>query len=140
MGIKSVFASDAVKTSEGVWFDIESAQNTDGTIPGVLLARANDANPAYRAALEKHTTRIRKAMSLGLMVSPAEVRAAMIESYADAVILEWRYIQYPNDGDKFPCNKENVRRILTEMPDFFTYCASNAGERVNYTSEEEEKN
>lgn len=140
MGIKSVFASDEVKMAEGVWFPIPAAKNEDGTIPEVLLGRAGDANPIYQAAFEKHSAKLRRLAALNMPVPPKEDRAVMVNTYADAVILDWRNMQYPNDGEHFAYSKENARRILTELPDFFTFCATNASERANFTSEEEEKN
>lgn len=85
----------------------------------IKLARAGGSNKKYSKALRKTTAPYNRAIDLGKL--PDELaNKLMVTVYAEAVVLDWGGDGMVDpDGQPLPCTKENVVRVLTELPDLF---------------------
>jgi hypothetical protein len=94
----------------------------------VLLARAGGSNKEFGKALRKYGKKFEHLLRLEA-VEEEEALAVLRQVYTDTVILDWkvkdneewvRGIHDPSDESNIlPFSRENVLRVLTEMPELF---------------------
>ena len=104
------FKTDPKIEEKGVWIDYG-----DGV--KVKIARAGGANAAFKKAVERHARKYRHQLRTGLM--PADKADAVLrEVFADTVILDWEGVT-DEDGNVLEFTRENVVKVLEDLPDFF---------------------
>ncbi len=83
----------------------------------ITLARAGGRNHRFAETLSKKLQPYRRAASNGTL-PPETDRKLLIEVYAETVVLGWENI-LDQDGSPIPCNKQNIIKVFTDLPDFF---------------------
>jgi len=118
MGIYNKFKTNRKLETEGIFYE--------GDTYKIKLARAGGSNQAFNAAMERFNTEHGRAIKNNLL-SNDKALELMANAYADTVVLDWQTkvddkwqqgIEQP-DGSIAPFNRENVVRILIDVPDLF---------------------
>lgn len=130
--IYSQFKMDGKLEQEGIW--LEYGQLEDGTPIRVKIARAGGGNIAFNKALEKATRPHKKALQHNALDSKVAERIYR-EVFADTVILDWQGITGQN-GEMIPFNRENVLKVLEDLPEFFSDLREQAHAAANYRLDE----
>lgn len=116
MSIFKQFKTDAKKEAEGV--KVEYSPNKDGSIPSVTIRRAGKSNKRYSKALEAATRPYRRQIELGTMAD--ETAEKLLKGvFVDTVVIGWEHIQPNDDGIELPFTRENVLRVLEELPEWY---------------------
>lgn len=142
MSLRKAFKTSPKLETEGVFFEVGNTR--------VRLARAGGANQRYNARLADYATKNQRALNTGALKNDA-VMAALIEIYADTVVVSWETdVNYessnggnPNwksgiddgNGGIVPATRENIIAVFKELPDFFIEC-KNFAENLQYYREE----
>lgn len=98
--------------------------NLDFGTFAIRIARAGGANKAYAKALMKHLKPYRKAIQAGT-IDPKKQQALMAEVYAESVILGWANVT-DAEGNVMEYTRENVVKLLTDLPELFNQIISDA--------------
>lgn len=131
--LESCFGSDADAQAEGKWVVIGQGK--------ILIAFAGEDNPRYEKALTKYTDDFRMQMLSDHMhmsqgMEP-EVKKAMRQTYAEAVVLNWENIA-DEEGNIIPFSTQAVFDAFERMPAFFRWVREYAGGLDNYKVKTEE--
>ena len=106
-----------MEKNEGIWFAIEEAQ--------FKCLRAGGSNEKFSKAVRKYNQK-RRAIANGV-ISREEADKSLAEIYADCIVLDWKGVTDEQDKP-LPFNRENVIKLLTDLPDLFdalaVYCSS----------------
>lgn len=101
----------------------------------IKIARAGGSNKAYQRALKRRTDKVRRAMELNKL-PVEESNRIMVEVYADTIVLDWGGDGMVNrDGTPLPFNRDNVVKVLTDLPDLFLQIAKDANEADTFKAE-----
>jgi hypothetical protein len=120
MGIYDKYETDEKAENEGIKVYLDEAL--------FYVARANSNNKKWskkwaRIALEKKgNTRV---------MTSEELRDLTKDIYSEAIIVGWENV-VGRDGKEIPYNKENVKKLLTDLPDLFEEIAAVAQNAANY--------
>ncbi len=99
----------------------------------IRIARAGGANKKYSRVLESKSRPHRRAIQAGTLDESTDLRL-FAEVYAEAVVLGWSRVvkgkdgkesEVQNellgpDGEEIPFTKENVIKVLLDLPDLFS--------------------
>lgn len=100
----------------------------------IRIARAGGGNVAYRKALDKVTRPHKKAIQMETL-SPEMNKKLLMEVYADTVILGWENINDEN-GEPMGFNRDNVMKLLGDLPDIFDDIVAQAQTMAIFRDEE----
>lgn len=149
MRVYENYRTDPTLEKDGVWFDMPSYR--------IKLGRAGGANKKYTATFERLCKpHKRKIQSDALDEKTA--KNILVEAYAREVVKDWHVIKEKNgepvlddkgeeqwvrgihglDGSILPFNPENVKEILTDVPDLFLDIKDVADNYTSYLAIEEE--
>lgn len=103
------FKTDNQMETEGIWLDYGDFK--------IRIARAGGSNVRYAKAVERHATQHKTALRNDIL-SAEQQKEIMIQVYADSIILEWESME-DEDGNALPFSRENVVKVLTDLPDLF---------------------
>ena len=110
MNLYKQFKTDRNKeTGEGITLNYGDAK--------IIIHRAGGANSEYR---KKHNANLRefgREIDNGTF-TPEEDAQVMAELYADTVIKGWEGVADEN-GKPLPFNRENVVKLMTDLPELF---------------------
>lgn len=113
---KSFKTNKKLEKTEGIWFAIEEAQ--------FKCKRAGGSNDAFTKAVRKYNQK-RRAVASGA-VSREESDRELAQIYADHVIMDWKGVTDEKDKP-LEFTKENVIKLLVDLPDLFDalaiYCS-----------------
>ena len=105
-----------------------------GELGRVKIHRAGGANKRFNTFLAAKTKPYRRQIEADLM--PADkATQIMAEVYAETVIIGWENVKDEN-GKDLPFTKENVVKLLTEIPDFFYEIKTAANDAATFRREE----
>jgi len=105
-----LFGTDQDLEQQGFCLEYGSAQ--------FVIARAGGSNNKYQRLLERKLRPYRSAINAGTMDEDLTKRL-LAESYAEGIILAWDGVT-DTDGNDLPFTKENVVKLLIDLPDLFT--------------------
>lgn len=127
MSLKSAFKTNSAAANEGVWVDLTSHPNKDGSIPGFLLARVSKQNKKYQAAL-REVTRDAGTTVEGLPDITNIEDGKLAEVFAKTVVLNWRNFQPEDDGVNLEYSTENAVSVFanSDWADLYDYLVSKA--------------
>ncbi len=115
MSLYKIFRTDEAAEREGVWLEYATA---DGKPPArIKIARAGGSNARYGRVFEAKTKPYRRQMQLGTLDDKTSERL-YAELYAETVVLAWENVE-DEQGAKLPFTRENVVKILTDLPELF---------------------
>jgi len=109
MGIYALFTTDRDLETEGIYLEYAGAR--------FLVARAGGGNKKFTTIAQKRLAPFTEAMRRGVVDEETSVKV-LAEIYADSVILDWENVTDKNDNP-LPYNRENVIKVLTELPELF---------------------
>lgn len=110
MSLYKKFKTDSACESEGVWLDYG-----EGT--RIRIARAGGSNKRFLKSAEKFRRRFKRQLDLDLLSNDVASREA-VKIYADSVVLDWEGVT-DEDDNELDCTRENVTKVLTDLPDLF---------------------
>ena len=124
-----MFGTDAALEKEGI-----ALTYGDTTI---VVARAGGANSKFQKVGEQKMRPYRAQVQQGIMDIETATRL-LAEAYSEAVILGWENVK-DAEGNDLEFTKENVVKVLLDLPDLFTDIQSQCQMVVNFlTSVREE--
>lgn len=110
MGLYNSYKTNKAGEQEGVW--VPFADNAN-----IRLARAGGSNKRFLKAAEKfrrkHKHQLKSDILTDEMVFPEAVKI-----YAECIVLDWENVTNEYD-EPLECTKENVIKVLTDLPDLF---------------------
>jgi hypothetical protein len=115
-GIYAQYKTDATVEKEGVLYEVGTGPNGEPVY--VRLARAGGGNVAFAKLLEAKLKPHKRAIQNDALDREVADRI-MREVYASTVILGWENVTDEN-GSPLAFTKENVLKVLTDLPDLWT--------------------
>ncbi len=112
------FKTDATMETDGIWLDYGDYQ--------IRIARAGGSNVNYAKAVERYAAKHKLAIRNETLDNEVQEKL-MIQVYADSIILGWTNVKDENDQD-MSFNRDNVVKLLTDLPDLFKDIRSSAGQ------------
>lgn len=143
MSLRKQFKMDANLEQDGIWIDYGTAR--------IRIARAGGNNKKFAKVLDTKTKPYKRAIVAG-MLDAEKSNAILREVYADAVILKWETNTgteaepvwepgiLPEDlgceGETLlPATKENIVKVLAELPELFTDLIAQASSATLFREE-----
>ena len=81
------------------------------------VLRAGGSNSKYRNVAQREYRKRKHAIDSGT-ITEDESRKMLAEVYADSVIIDWKGVKGP-DGKELKFSRENVVRLLNDLPELF---------------------
>ncbi len=122
-GIYELFTTDESLEKEG--FALEYGTST------FIIARAGGANKKFQSIMERKMRPYRTAINAGTM-DESTAEKLLAEAYADAVIIAWDGVT-GRDGEVLAFSKENVIKVLLDLPDLFRDIQEQSQRVANFT-------
>ena len=100
--------------------NLESGKGVDldyGESGVITIHRAGGSNQKYKRVAAQKLKPFSRQIKLGT-ADPEVIDRVMAEIYAEAVIIGWKGVK-GEDGKNLSFTKENVVKILTDLPDLF---------------------
>lgn len=115
MSLYNIFETDKGLERDGVVLDY--GFNSKNQPVRIRIARAGGANVKFAKVLEQKMKPYKRAIANDTMDNKVAEKL-LIEAYADAVILGWEGVE-DRDGNPLDFTRENVIKVLTDLPDLF---------------------
>lgn len=115
MGLYESFSTNKNYEKSGVW--LQYGENTKKQPIKFLIARVGGANTAFSKALEAAQKPYRRQIQTDTM-DERVAEGIILDVFARTVILNWEGVQ-DRDGVDMPYTKENVIKLMTDLPDLF---------------------
>lgn len=99
--------------------ELESGKGVEIPYKGfsVTIHRAGGANRRYQKVLNEKMELVRNNATDGTLSDEDALRISA-EVYAETIIIGWKNVK-DRDGKPLKFSKENVVKVLTDLPDFF---------------------
>lgn len=121
-----MFQTDTMLESKGVMLDYGDYK--------ITIARAGMGNRKFRGLLATAQKKHRHKIDNDLLDDSIN-DALMIEIYANSVILGWANVTGP-DGRPLAFNRENVIKLMTDLPDMFADIQDQANDASNFRAKD----
>ena len=128
MGLYQIFETDAELEKKGFALEYGDAV--------FIIARAGGANESYQRFVEHKMRPHRTSVNAGTMAESTS-RKILIEAYSEKIILAWDGVTDEND-EPLEFSKENVVKVLTDLPDLFEDIVRESSRVSNYIAEQAE--
>ena len=128
-----IYATDKKVEAEGVWLPYKGFE--------LCIKRASASNPKFAAARAVLSKRYGRKIDKGIL-SEEKVTRMLAELYADHVVIAWKGVLDPEDSERkklLPYTRENVIRMLVELPVVFDDVAQYAVDLETFRSEQTEE-
>lgn len=99
----------------------------------IRVVRAGGANAKFRRIMAERLRPYRKQLEMGTM-DEAVAEQILREAYADAVIVGWEGVTDEN-GNDLPFTRDNVLKVLEDLPDLFRDIQEQANLLSNFKAE-----
>jgi len=129
MSIYKLFGTDADLERNG--FTLEYGDAT------FVIARAGGSNKKFQSCIERKMRPYRSAINSGTM-DQKTAEKLLAEGYAEAIILAWDGVTDEN-GDVIPFTKENIIKVLLDLPDLFLDIQEQSQKVANFITVEAEE-
>ena len=123
MSIYKLFATDSSLEKDG--FALEYGDAT------FIIARAGGANKKFQSCIERKMRPYRSAINSGTM-DEKTAQKLLAEAYAEAIILAWEGVT-DQDDEPLEFTKENVIKVLIDLPDLFIDIQEQSTKVANFT-------
>lgn len=123
MSIYKLFATDPGLEKDG--FALEYGDAT------FIIARAGGANKKFQSCIERKMRPYRSAINSGTM-DEKTAQKLLAEAYAEAIILAWEGVT-DQDDEPLEFTKENVIKVLIDLPDLFIDIQEQSTKVANFT-------
>lgn len=124
-----LFGTDAKSEKDGIILDYGAFW--------LRIARAGGANKKFARVLDAKLQPYRRQLQAGTMEDELANRL-MAEAYAEAIVLAWGSTEHGDgkmigrDGEAIEFSRENVIRLLLDLPDLFADIQNQAGRVANF--------
>lgn len=135
-GLYKQFAMDKSLEKDGV--DVQYGKNDDGSEIVFRIARAGGANTQF-AKVSEHKLKPHMRQIQTKTADKDVLDGVMKEIYAETVILGWRGVQ-DREGNELPFTRDNVLRVLNELPELWKDVQRMADEVALYREQIREAN
>jgi hypothetical protein len=126
MSIYDKFSTDQnLESGDGVTIDYGDFK--------ITIHRAGGANKAYLKTLNEKIKPYRRMMEAGNMNEDVS-RKMLVETYAETIIKGWEGIT-DEKGKKLAFTKENVIKVMTDLPELFNMIVAEADRVANFKKE-----
>jgi hypothetical protein len=98
----------------------------------ITIRRAGGANLEYQRVARERLAPYERRLAMGTL-SEEESRRVMAEVYADSVIIGWTLA---DDNGPIPFTRENVVRVMIELPDLFADVREAAEKRAFFVQQQ----
>lgn len=115
MNLYNTFETDKQLERDGIV--LEYGRNTKDEPVSIRIARAGGSNTRFAKILEQKMRPYKRALA-NESLDNRIAEKIMVEAYADSVILGWTGVQ-DREGNDLEFNRENVVKVLTDLPDLF---------------------
>lgn len=115
MSLYNTFETDKSLERDGIVLDY--GFNSKNQPIQIRIARAGGANTKFAKVLEQKMKPYKRAIANDTMDNKVAEKL-LIEAYADAVILGWEGVE-DREGSPLEYNRDNVVKVLTDLPDLF---------------------
>lgn len=109
MSIYSAFKTDKQLEETGIWLNYGDFK--------IKIARAGGSNKRFENSCKNRLKGYERALQIGAL-SNDKANELMQEIYAESVILDWEGVK-DEDGNTLEYNKENVLKVLKDLPELF---------------------
>lgn len=92
----------------------------------ITVARAGGSNKEYLKSLERKSKALRRKIQTGNL-SNEQANEVLLEVFADTVVKGWEGV-CDKDGNPLQFNRENVLKLLTDLPELFRDIQNQASE------------
>lgn len=116
MSIYTAFKTDKNLEEKGIWLNYGDFK--------IKIARAGGGNKRFEASCKNRLKGYERALQIGAL-SNDKANELMQEIYAESVILDWENVT-DEEGKPIPFNKENVLKVLKDLPELFKDLEENA--------------
>ena len=96
----------------------------------IKIARAGGANQKYARKMRSSMKPYKHQIDMGT-ITEETAQGILADVYADSVILDWDGVKGP-DGKVLPFTKENVKKLLLDLPDLFKDIQKQAENFANF--------
>ena len=103
----------------------------------IRIARAGGANTRYRKVLKTKLMPYRSAIQSDTLTNK-KADSLLIEVYAESVVLELINV-FDENGDLMETNRDNIIKILTDIPDLFKDIITQADKMILFRKMEVEE-
>lgn len=120
--------------------ELENGKGLDldyGSDGVITIHRAGGANKKYSTVAAQRLKPYARKIQNGT-ADPETISRVMAEIYAEAVIIGWKGVK-GQDGKALAFNKENVVKLLTDLPDLFEDIQDQATRLSNFRQEQNEE-
>ena len=124
MGIYRLVGTDQDLEKKG--FALEYGDTT------FIIARSGGANEKFQRCIEQKLRPYRSAINSGTMVEETS-RKLLAEAYSETIILAWENVT-DKDGEVIEFSKDNVKKVLLDLPDLFNELIAESGRIANFVS------
>lgn len=133
MGTYDSYQTDKEKEEEGAWVTLQDGSEW-------LLARGNSqrSQKARELAQKPFTAAIRQAERSGKPLASEIQEKINLDWAVNGIVLDWKNVTGPN-GRKLPFSSDNVRKVLSDLPDLFLDIIVESGNLANYQVVEDEE-
>ena len=133
MGTYDVYHTDKKREEDGTWVTL-----ADGSKWLIARGRSARSRKALRDAERPYQNLIRQNERTGRSM-PDEVQDKIhLEWAVNGLVLNWDGVTGP-DGQVLEFSADNLRKVLTDLPDLFLEIVQQASEVTNFHSEKEEE-
>lgn len=115
MSLYNTFETDKSLERDGIVLDY--GFNSKNEPIQIRIARAGGANAKFAKVLEQKMKPYKRAIANDTMDNKVAEKL-LVEAYADSVILDWTGVE-DREGTALDFNRENVVKVLTDLPDLF---------------------
>lgn len=146
MSLSAQFKTDTTLETNGV--EIQLAENKDGTIATVIIARAGRINPAYQKVADRIFKPHRRAANMG-MLSEAKNSELTRKVFAEAGVIGWKNVLMSDvtgvktDEGYIDYSVENAEKLFVNLPEVYSRLIELATDHQTFmqvVKEEEAKN
>lgn len=139
-GLYKTFKTEEKHEISGVWLEYGRTEPTpeepEGAPIRIKIARAGGRNTSFNKALEKATRPYRKAIQSG-SIALETIENLYRDVFVDHCILGWANVAGP-DGVKLAYNRDNVLKVLSDLPDLYADLKEQASSLALFREEERE--
>lgn len=96
----------------------------------IWIARAGGSNFLYRKACARILGPKQAIIEAGT-ITDEEDNELMAEIYAEAVVIKWENVK-DKEGQLLECTKENIKKVLLDLPELFSDIKRIASNLANY--------
>ncbi len=134
MSLYNQFKTNSDYEKDGIW--LEYSVDEKGKSTRIKIARAGGTNIKYAKILETKFKPYRRALQTETLDN-ATADKLLREVFAESIVLDWENVTDEN-GKKLAFSKENVIKVLEDLPELWADIREQANKMVLFRQEAQE--